>query len=408
MASLEINKIIEKINKIKKCLMLIFIFSIFSTQISAKSSQKSDLWGDLQKGKYKVGFNVKTFTDKTRKNSDMPTSKRQIEAMIWFPINPNPNTLKITFKDYASYLTTFRKGYTKAEIQDWLSTSISGNSKGIKKEKLNKILEAKMFAVKNSNAINKSFPLILWTMRHETFIAQSILCELLASHGYVVASARYAGKPMPFPWAIKTPDKKLEVFNTHLQDLEFTLKSLSKEKNVNPSKVAIMNWSYAAELSPAIQMRNSNIKLVIGLSSNPLSSFGLYQDNTSSNLKINKLNVPYVIMSELVGTDGKERLAPKILNQLPTESYFISFPKLTHGNFNVLEGMIPGVFNIEKVQSWSKGGKTAKIGFEAISQYTLFFLNKYLKKKNSFSVKKLNNQFPKDFARVTRFRKNIK
>lgn len=385
-------------------MLLLLILFPFSIQICAQASNKKPvLWGNLSPGSHGVGFTVKTFSDESRKNIDQSRTGRLIELMIWYPVGRTSVEQKLTFRDYVSLLAVFRNGFTKSEIHNWLATSITGKSTGIGTDKLAEILRSEMHAVEDAKMIGGQFPLVLWTMRHETTAAQSVLCEYLASHGYVIAVARNAGDPLPYPWAIKTPEKKIEVFKTHFEDLNFALKTLSTEKNVDSSKVTIINWSYAAELSPLMQIQNSNVGLVIGLSSNPLSSFGLYQGaSAAANLKTDKLNVPYVIMTEHIGPNGKVRTLPPILKKLSKESYFVSFPKLAHGNFNTLEGMIPGVFEIENVQPWSKGGKTAKMGYEVISRQTLIFLNKYMKIGAKSNKKKLLRKMPKGFVNVTR------
>ena len=96
---------------------------------------------------------------------------------------------------------------------------------------------------------------------------------------------------------------------------------------------------------------------------------------------------------------------PTIFDQLHPDSRYVSFTALAHGNFNGLEGMIPGVLGTEKVQSWSKGGEIARIGYETICKLALSFLDaKFTEDKSTGFDEKaalLKKALPSDFYFVT-------
>jgi len=303
-----------------------------------------------------------------------------ILSLIYKPRDDEKGQARLLFRDYLHLLPQFRENPHPDSLYAWLSIGISGTANAIQRDTLDLILTSAMQASQSPSPSPGVFPLVLWTMRHETVVAQSVLCEYLASHGYVVAAARYAGPALPLPWAIETEEEKQSTFATLLQDLNFALERLEKESSVDSSRIAILTWSYAAELAPRVQMQHANVQLVMGLSSNPLSSMGVYQGmHAASHLDVERLRVPYVIMTERLGVNGQEITPPAILDTLSSESYYVSFPDLAHGNFNALEGMVPGVFGITKVQPWSTGGAIAQLGYETISRYVLFFLDHHLK-----------------------------
>lgn len=362
-----------------KSSLLLFVLTICHTASAADSSRP--LWGDLQPGDHGVGFRVE-FLENTNEAGASDPSGRVLEIMLWYPVKPDSGSQQaMRFEDYVARLHQFRNGYTAAELAEWLSVAVTGNPHGLSAQDAAEILHGSMAAVQNAPEADASFPLVLWTMRHETMAAQSVLSEYLASHGFVVAFVRYRDMPLPLPWTIDTLEEKQRMFSVALRDLEFGLAEIGEYRNVDASHVAIMNWSYAAEASPRLQAKNSNVKIVIGLSSNPLSSTGVFLGSKAgAELSIEDLTVPYVIMSERIGSDGKERSVPEILGSLRA-AYYLRYEELSHGNFNVLEGMIPGVFGIEEVQPWSKGGLVAKTGYESIAQNSLRYLNRYLKQQ---------------------------
>ena len=366
----------------------------------------SPLWGRLEVGAFGVGLRRITFADATRVDTQLESQDggRPIEVFLWYPAARGEDQARLQFEDYLRFLPQFRANPQPGDLQEWLSVGISGAADGVQRETLDLILSSAMQARRGASPSPGAFPLVLWTMRHETMVAQSVLCEYLASHGYVVAAARYAGPALPMPWAMETEDEKLSTFATHLQDLSFALERLEQEAGIDASRVAVMTWSYAAELAPRIQVEHANVQLVVGLSSNPLSQTGLYQGElAASHLDVERLRVPYVIMTERMGFNGQERTPPAILSELSSESYYVLFDDLAHGNFNALEGMIPGVFGIATVQPWSKGGEVAQLGYETISRYLLSFLDQYLEQEAASQVDGTwQAELPPGFVTVTR------
>lgn len=367
-----------------KITKMVIVFSLFALTICHASSAANNgirLWGDLQPGDFGVGFRTEYF-EVANEADTSDRFGRTLEAMLWYPIKQDPiASQSVGFEDYAARLHQFRDGYNSIEMTEWLSVAVTGNPHTLSEQNAAAVLRARMAAIADAPIADGNFPLVLWTMRHETQVAQSVLSEYLASHGFVVAFVRYRDTPLPLPWTIGSPEEKRQVFFQALRDLDFGLDEIGKHRNVDASRVAILNWSYAAEASSRLQMNNANVRIVIGLSSNPLSSAGVFLGPQAGvGLKIEHLSVPYVIMSERIGSDGSERAVPEILESLPA-AYYLRYEDLSHGNFNVLEGMIPGVLGIDDVQPWSKGGSMARLGYESISRNTLHYLNRYLKQQ---------------------------
>ena len=388
-------------NIAKTLVGILIATGLISVNAAAQPVVKPVLWGNLVPGEHQVGFKVEVFQDESRRGSKEFPKGRPVEIAVWYPSKRYSASQLILFEDYVKRLKSLGPVETDVELRRWLSTGVSGSKDGLDDEKLKAILGARMYAHSPGERLAARFPLILWTTRHDTIAAQSVISEYLASHGYVVAVARFGGKRMPYPWEIKTASGKKHAFSDHLADLTFALKKLQHAAFVDSSKVTIMNWSYGAEFSPALQMNNPDVGLVIGLSSNPLSPFGLYQGNDAgANLKVDRLNVPYVYMTERIGTNGAERKAPGILGDTSSGSYFLQFRDLAHGNFNVIEGMIPGVFGLSKVQGWSKGGKLAQTGYEAVFEYSLFYLDKIIKNQSDDRGRSLRRKYPEDFLLI--------
>ena len=81
------------------------------------------------------------------------------------------------------------------------------------------------------------------------------------------------------------------------------------------------------------------------------------------------------MLFEKIAPNGNVRTPPVLFDSMHPNSRYVSFSQLAHGSFNALEGMIPGVLRTNKVQSWSKGGEVAQLGYETICEVTRSFLN---------------------------------
>jgi hypothetical protein len=359
---------------------LLFI-SIFIAGVTFGSSQSAPrFWGELKPGRYDVGLRVDTFLDKSR--DDSARAGRPIQITIWYPASPSKRSVRMSFADYLklSMEVSSDRASDVQSLRQSLSIAISSEPEGIDNSVLDQILASKMLAVRDGASLGKAHPLVLWSARHGTIAAQSVLCEYLASHGYVVAFARYQGPAMPLPYQAKSLEVKLTTLKEHISDLEFALRTLKTLQNVDSTKkVALVSWSYAGESATLVQMQNPDVGIVISLSSNVLGGWVYQGSEALSSLDASRLKTPYIIMTERVGTNGDIRTAPTILNSLPNNSYFISFSELAHGNFNTTEGMIPSLMGISKVPRWSKSGPAAQLGYETVSRYTRHFLDACLK-----------------------------
>jgi len=258
--------------KTSNWLLILFFFVV---PVAAQSS----LWGNLKAGQYRVGLNVRSYRD---------SNNRPIEIFLWFPAENSKKSKPLTFADY---YRLSEKVTDESRLTQTLAEDVTGDKNGIDKQTAGKILNSAMKASWNAPISRGRFPLILWSSRHATVIAQSVLSEFLASHGYVVAFARYAGPALPYPFQIREPEKKLEALDTHVRDLEFALANLRRAATLDAEKIALISWSYGGEAAIRLQTRQPDIDLVFGLSSIRFDR-GPYQGRLT--LDLQKLNVPYI------------------------------------------------------------------------------------------------------------------
>lgn len=370
---------------------ILFLFLTLSAFSSLTAQEAINLFGNLDFGPHLVGTKQLAVDHTTNGTST------SLNIQLWYPGNENGD--KLIFSDYLNYKGKF----SHQELLENLSVGISGVPDAFPNNSLELVLNAQMKASKNVAPKNGQFPLLVWSLRYGTVESQFLISEYLASQGYVVAFVE--DKPNSgFPWQLPSAEEKESVLNQQIADLNHAITHLKKQQNIDKDRIGILSWSYAGESAILTQMSNSDIDLVVGLSSIGFS-YGVYSGGELPNkIVTDQIQVPYLILSEKIGTNGKERTPPDIFDDMNSNSRYVSFEELSHGNFNAMEGMIPGILNTNKVQSWSKGGKVAQLGFETICKIALSFINTTLKPSNSSSfddqMKELDQTLPPTFISV--------
>jgi dienelactone hydrolase len=320
------------------------------------------LWGHLHSGRHAVGF--RTLRIKTASS----------ELHVWYPASLNQGA-EVTLGDYLRLSQDLKGaepgfGRDSAALRKTLRVAVMGRD-GVLDDKLcDEILATPSAAVRNATPASGKFPLVFWTHRYATTAAQSVLNEYLASHGFVVAYAPESSAP-PMPYELKSAADKAREFSRLQLRLQSALSFARQMPNVQPDKVAVIAWSYAGESAFGLQQSEPSVRLVVGLSTNVLDQW-VYREDQLVGLKGSQLTVPYVLV------DGEKNNRPEVMAKASARTFFIRIRDMSHGSFNVLEGMLPSVMGIRTVPGWSKAGPQQQLGYEVAAQYVLRSCEHYL------------------------------
>lgn len=341
------------------------------------------LWGRLAPGPFPVGLRTSRASDSdpANRSDDAP---RTLEVVLWYPAASGRNR-PVRFDDYVrlsidpplAFGQAVAVPATRNRRRHWLNESVTGDTTGLENVLTDRILDTPMAAVRDAEPAVGKFPAVLWSARHATPAAQAVLSEYLASHGYLVATVRGLGPLRPFPWENVPRAAKTAVLRSLVAELRRTTDWLLG-LTLADGRLAVAAWSYGGESAALLQLEEPRVRAVLSLSSSVFN--WVYQGHEQlDGLDPAGFNVPYVLMVEGGDTDGKPRDRPPIMDRLPATGVYLRLPTLGHGNFNVLEGMIPGVAGIDRVPPWSRAGPEARTGYEAISRYVLAFLDRLLR-----------------------------
>jgi hypothetical protein len=222
---------------------------------------QAQFWGELKAGKYAVGFRSLYQLDVARSydadytaTGGAPVRKpRPIFVAIWYPSLTRHDAKMNTSMEYRDYFRAVTVDSPVPEfaqrLRKFTRDTASKYMLGTEFEKLtgegraawDGLLATPVFATANVPAAPGRFPVVI---HHPglggTFDDNSVACEYLASHGYVVVSSAY----QPADSSILNIDGDL---GTSFEDLNFLLRYAATLPFADVSKVAAMGHGYGAQ-----------------------------------------------------------------------------------------------------------------------------------------------------------------
>ena len=163
--------------------------------VAGSAAGSVPLWGNLKSGPHGVGFTTMELYDYSRTfqssrdyfgNSVLGETARPIQVCVWYPSGPSDATA-LMLSDYAlPYPEDGRFYEFLSQLQSreaLLVGAITGTEGGQIVELLNLHVESR----RSAPPLDGPFPVILYCPnRGRGIIENSVMCEYLASHGYVV------------------------------------------------------------------------------------------------------------------------------------------------------------------------------------------------------------------------------
>ncbi|MFH2036398.1 MAG: hypothetical protein ABIJ45_08345, partial [Candidatus Zixiibacteriota bacterium] len=249
--------------------LLIIGLILFGANFS--NAQVPDVWGNLKPGEYGVGFKSVELYDYSRvfqaKNDYFGNllegeRARQMQILIWYPAEKNDNDLPMV---YAEYSLVYPQNIDFIDLltaihnrQMGMLFGMVGNNRIF----INGFIDFPFAGVRDATPISTSFPFLIYipSLQGGT-IENLVLCEYLASHGFIVATTHPVGLKQLNP-AVNSVD-----FETLVRDAEFVFGYMNNFPNANMDKVGAFGFASGGSAALLFQIRNSDIDAVAGLAS---------------------------------------------------------------------------------------------------------------------------------------------
>ncbi len=302
--------------------------------------------GDFAFGPHAVGFRTATLSRAA------PTGPRELALSVWYPASATSESQDLRVSDY------FQLALAEGQLPETVGlveeaafvAAMTGTSDALSPERARRGLDTPVLAQANATPGTGPYPLVLWSSRHSTVLAQAPLAEMLASHGFVVATVWSSAPPLAFLWEERSLDDKLATIEAQTADLEQALEELRRDPMVEGDNILVLAWSYGGQTAARLQEQEPAVRAVVALDANVVPA----RPEEALDLQSPLLY--------LVGRDTSERGFDR-LQQLTQPWTAVRFTELAHGNFNALEGYLPASLGTDTFYEWSLGGQLAQDGY---------------------------------------------
>lgn len=244
------------------------------------AAQRSPLWGELEPGRYKVGFRTLYASDATRPWLPAETGPaaadrrpaRPVRISLWYPAVPAAAARPMAYRDYVE-LPPPPAGFERLD-----RALAARNLAALRQivpapDALATLFATPTAAYRDAPPHPGSFALIVYVsgLNESGQHANHVLAEYLASRGFVVAALPQVGTaPARLRLGINPVD-----LETQVRDVEFAAAELRALSFVGP-RWAIIGHSMGGIVGLVTQARNPDLSAVVGLDaswgSRPLQS----------------------------------------------------------------------------------------------------------------------------------------
>lgn len=354
--------------------------SIFGIQVAAGQVSVEGI--GLEYGSYQVGFQHYNTADSSRSyQRSMDWSHdfipRTIPVSLWYPARQIAGPQEqMTVLDYMEIMKEEEEWefLPNDHILNWFQYPNTASNSAH--------LEKTTTAVYHLSPLNHKFPAVVYAPGYQaSSIENFLLCEYLASHGYVVISSPSRGTENRWLTAGTAMDME-----TQARDIEFLIAKVMNLPYVDPEKISTVGFSFGGLSNVLSQMRNKYIKAVVSLDGSIKYRFATLR--SSPFYDISKMDVPFIHMAqkdipEVVlkedGIDAALNHRFDFYDSLKySQAYQLKFHNLTHPYFSIL-----GILFQTRDPRQDKSDREIMESYKWVAMYTLNFLDAFLKNSES-------------------------
>ena len=318
--------------KYLKMIIIIFILLTFGFNTFP---QDLHVYGDLKPGKYPVGFQLREVIDFSRvypSGLSGRLTSRVIRVYLWYPAQ-SADKQPMRLKDYVNMAVAdfFPEDRIQQDQNDSSFWPVP-LKKGISKQLLAKILKENTISSKDVPEAKGPFPLIVLGqgLYYESPLSHFILCEFLASHGYVVATCPLVGSHYRL---VNIHARDLE---TQIRDLEFVLGRAKQRPFVDANKIGVIGYDMGGMAGLLMVMRNPHNKVFLSMDS-AINYERLPIPKNHSSYRENNFTIPWMHMTQarfVKYSENQLKQSSLFQRKKYGPSYLVKVPTTNHGCFS--------------------------------------------------------------------------
>ena len=365
--------------------LLIILSWIILTLARQSFSGSYPLWGNLKPGPNAVGFKVKLHYDysrtfRTKNNFEGKVQSgpraRPIQTLVWYPAKKSSNSKPMIFEEYANLVANelnFDPPSMDAKqksVQRYIQQRAGAFQ--VSENGTRSLWSMQTAAIRDAPPQEGKFPLLIYAPGSSgTAFENSVFCEYMASHGYIVAALPSMGA------YARNASIDLTGFYAYMQDIEFVIGFMHDFPNVDYDRLGIAGFSMGGSAATLVQMRNTDIDAVVYFDTGIVFNIVEAWFRPSNYYDVNSLRAPQLYLTRSDSPGINANFVDRIHY---ADVYSIMFDEgHRHVDF-ISEGMFAGLIPGYLTQA---PPKDPRVLFETVCTYAHHFLDGYLMKDPS-------------------------
>jgi tetratricopeptide (TPR) repeat protein len=349
------------------------VLVLLSVVITAPINAQGEFQTSLPQGTHKVGFTQKVYFDPGRpplaEQRKEFQSGRAVHLSTWYPASVKSGSKQMNFNEYVDFFDSMinpdapTAASKKAGLKliNYYMSQIGGDTVLFNKN-LPDLMKSPTNSYLNASYLPGEYPVLIYP---EAPYLSSLLCEYLASHGYIVVCvSRFGNLNAEFEW------QNVRGIETLVQDCQFALARVKERFKLNDPKIAAMGVGMNASAGLAWMMRSPKVGALVSLEGGILTGYEFDLIKKSPFYDVTAANKPMLVLHS-----PHESVDPGFIENYKYADRYMAFlpgmKEFYYLNYGVWENSIKDLLG-------PAPGDTKK-GFEVVSQYTLQFLNATLK-----------------------------
>ncbi len=328
---------------------------------------------DLEKGPYDVCFKTfETYDESRQYILGQDTISRPMLIHFWYPSPEKIKDSGLAFKDYID-LIALRENFSRvsSEVNESSFNFVSAYS-GFAKQAFGldtsittqQILDCPVSSKSGAaNIVAGGFPLIIYAPSNSKSSVQNhMICEYLASHGFMILSVGSAG-----PFSLQRPDLQNSTM-AQVEDMEFILRYFENNIDAGYTNLGLFGFSSGSQATAIFQMRNKKVKAVFSMDGG--HEYGAYMALFEmKDFDLKKTNAPYCLV---VNNYENFSIYPYYNSIRTADKQIFRMPYLDHNGF-------VSYWRFFDSCSGDPVSNKTSISYDYICDCALGFFNKYLK-----------------------------
>ena len=356
------------------------------------SAQTSSQWGDLRAGPFTVGFQVINRYDYSRTERTKSEfggkpfrgeRARPLQVWVWYPAQ-RTNASSMPYGEYVGLATEADTDRAQSPAEKaarqrsfWQRPPFAS----LPPDKIDGLMKWKTAARKEAPHAAGQFPLLVFGQGYffESPATHSVLCEYLASHGYIVAAVPYRGYPL------RESFHNLVGLEQEVRDMEYVIAAMHGFPDLDPDRLGAVGFDYGGMAALLLQMRNTDVDAVVGIDSGIMFRHNTAVLKQSPYYDVTNLRVPLMQITRPQAENGGDEDLSLFESAKYSTTYLVRIRGMSHEDFTSY-----GMISNEQLGD-DPAQREKRMGYELTCRYILNFLDAYLKRSEQ-SLAYLNNR----------------